>query len=94
MVVAYKMGNLTYQIARHLVKLPYFSLPNLLAAEKLIPEFVQEQATPQQLATALLDYLAHPEKTSLLQDTFTRIHQQLRCDANQSAAKAVLSLLR
>jgi lipid-A-disaccharide synthase len=94
MVVAYKMGNLTYQIARHLVKLPYFSLPNLLAAEKLIPEFVQDQATPQQLASALLAYLAHPEKTAALQTIFTRIHQQLRCDANHSAATAVLSLLR
>jgi lipid-A-disaccharide synthase len=94
MVVAYKMGNLTYQIARHLVKLPYFSLPNLLAAEKLIPEFVQDQATPPQLAASLLDYLAHPQKTAALQATFTRIHQQLRCDANHSAANAVLSLLR
>ncbi|MES2217963.1 MAG: lipid-A-disaccharide synthase [Pseudomonadota bacterium] len=94
MVVAYKLGNLTYQIARHLVKLPYFSLPNLLAAEKLIPEFIQDQATPDQLAKALLNYLEYPEKTRLLLDTFTRIHQQLRCDANHSAATAVLSILR
>jgi lipid-A-disaccharide synthase len=94
MVVAYKLGNLTYQIARHLVKLPYFSLPNLLAAEKLIPEFVQDEASPERLAQALLDYLEYPEKTLTLLDTFTRIHHQLRRDANQTAASAVLSILR
>jgi lipid-A-disaccharide synthase len=94
MVVAYKLGNLTYQIARHLVKIPYFSLPNLLADEKLIPEFIQDDATPEKLASALLEYLEYPDKTKALKATFTRIHQQLRCNANQSAATAILNILR
>jgi lipid-A-disaccharide synthase len=94
MVVAYRLGNLTYQIARHLVKLPYFSLPNLLADERLVPEFIQHDATPANLAPALLDYLYHPEKTEQLQATFSRIHQLLRRNADESAASAILKIVK
>jgi lipid-A-disaccharide synthase len=94
MVIAYRMANLTYQIARHLVKIPYIGLPNLLADKPLVPEFIQDQATPKNLATALLDFLHHPEKTQQLQQHFTEIHHQLRRDANHQAAEAVLKILR
>jgi lipid-A-disaccharide synthase len=93
MVIAYRLGNITYQIARHLVKIPHMGLPNLLAGERLVPEFMQHEATPEKLAPALLDFLNYPEKTAALKTKFTEIHQQLRCDANHSAANAVLNLL-
>jgi lipid-A-disaccharide synthase len=94
MVIAYRMANLTYQIARHLVKIPYIGLPNLLANQMLVPEFIQDAAKPEKMAEAVLDYLDHPEKISQLQTTFTEIHQQLRCDANHRAAEAVLQLVK
>jgi lipid-A-disaccharide synthase len=94
MVIAYRMANLTYQIARHLVKIPYIGLPNLLANKSLVPEFIQDQATPKNLATALSEFLHHPEKTQQLQQHFTEIHHQLRRDANHQAAVAVLNILR
>lgn len=94
MVIAYRMANLTYQIARHLVKIPYIGLPNLLANEALVPEFIQDAAQPEMLAEELLAFLNLPEKTRALQEKFTQIHQQLRCDANQRAAEAVLQLVR
>jgi lipid-A-disaccharide synthase len=94
MVIAYRMANLTYQIARHIVKIPHIGLPNLLANERLVPEFVQDAAQPENLARALMDFLNHPEKTQALQKTFTDIHQQLRRDANQRAAEAVLKLVK
>jgi len=93
MVIAYRMANLTYQLAKHLVKLKYIGLPNLLADEKLIPEFIQDAATPENMSAALLDYLDHPEKIATLEKKFLEIHQQLRCGANQRAARAVLELL-
>ncbi|MDR3477794.1 MAG: lipid-A-disaccharide synthase [Gammaproteobacteria bacterium] len=93
MVIVYKMANLTYQIARHLVKIPYIGLPNLLANEGLVPEFIQDAAKPDHLAQAIFDYLDCPEKTEKLLKTFTDIHQQLRCDANQRAAESVLNLI-
>ncbi len=94
MVIAYRMANLTYQIARHLVKLPHIGLPNLLANKRLVPEFVQDEAQPEKLAAALLDYIDHPEKANALQETFTDIHQQLRCDANRVAANAIIQLIK
>jgi lipid-A-disaccharide synthase len=93
MVIAYRLGNLTYQIARRLVKIPHMGLPNLLAGERLVPEFMQHEAVPEKLAPALLSFLNHPEKTAALKQKFTEIHQQLRCDANQAAATAILNLL-
>lgn len=94
MVIAYRMSPLTFSIARRLVKVPYVGLPNLLAQERLVPEFIQNDATPENLCNALLDFLDYPEKTSALKEKFTHIHQQLRCNANLQAAQAIKNLLR
>ncbi|MGV8691425.1 lipid-A-disaccharide synthase, partial [Pseudomonas aeruginosa] len=50
MVVAYRVAGLTYRILKRLVKSPYISLPNLLAGRLLVPELIQDSATPQALA--------------------------------------------
>lgn len=94
MVIAYRMAELTYQIARHLVKIPYVGLPNLLAKERLVPEFIQKEARPAELVAALLDYLDHPKKIAILEKKFSEIHQTLRCNANQQAALAVTKLIK
>jgi lipid-A-disaccharide synthase len=94
MVIAYRMANLTYQIARHLVKIPYIGLPNLLAGKLLVPEFIQDEAQPEKLAEALFQFLHNPDKIEQLQAAFLDIHQQLRRDANRRAAEAVLKLVR
>lgn len=94
MVIAYRMANFTYQLARHWVKLKYIGMPNLLADEALVPEFIQEAATADNMSAALLDYLDHPEKVAILQKRFLEIHEMLRCNASEQAAKAVLNLLK
>ena len=53
MVVAYKIGELTYQILRFLVKTNYFSLPNIIADKRLVPEFIQREASPENLAISV-----------------------------------------
>jgi len=93
MVIAYRMANLTYNLAKYWVKLKYIGIPNLLADEKLVPEFIQDAATPDKMSAALLSYLDHPEKVNVLEQKFLQMHQALRCDASQQAAKAVLNLL-
>ncbi len=93
MVIAYRMANLTFQLAKYLVKLKFIGLPNLLANEKLVPEFIQEAATPENMSKALLEYLDHPEKMALLEKKFLQMHEELRCNANQQAAQAVLNVL-
>ncbi|HET7924038.1 MAG TPA: lipid-A-disaccharide synthase, partial [Rhodanobacteraceae bacterium] len=96
MVVAYKMVPLTYWLLRRLgvSKLPYFSLPNLLAGRGLVPEFVQGQVRPDFLGPAVLGALDGTGLKDGWYDAFTDIHRQLRCDASASAAREVLALVR
>lgn len=93
MVVAYRMSAIGFQIAKRLIKLPYISLPNLLAKEPLVPEFIQSNANPENLAHALIDYLNHPEKTERLKNKFLEIHQTLRCNANEKVVEAIRQLI-
>lgn len=90
LVAAYSFNALTALIARLLVKTPWFSLPNLLAGESLVPELLQEQVNPQRIATELSRFLDDPAAAAALSDRFARIHADIRCDASARAADAVL----
>ncbi|TLP78426.1 lipid-A-disaccharide synthase [Pseudomonas nitroreducens] len=90
MVVAYKVAPMTYRILKHLVKSPYISLPNLMAGRLLVPELIQDAATPEALATTLLPLL---DDGSVQTESFDAIHRALRQDASAQAAEAVLALV-
>ena len=92
MVVAYRMTPLSYRIARALLKITSYSLPNLLAGKALVPEFIQDKATVENLGQAILGYLDEPSRVAELTGEFNRIHHTLRQQANESAAQAVLAL--
>jgi lipid-A-disaccharide synthase len=92
MVVAYRLAPLTYWLAKRLVKLPWFALPNLLAGRALVPEFLQDAATPEALGAALLRCLDDTATRQELIGAFEAIHEQLRRDADHSAAAAVLEV--
>ncbi len=91
MVVAYKTNWLTYQIARRMVKLKHFSLPNLLADKALVPELLQDAVTVEALV-AQMQPLLGSKGHDTYQD-FVAIHQRIRCDASATAAKEVALLL-
>lgn len=91
MVVAYKTNWLTYQIAKRMVKLQHFSLPNLLANQALVTELLQDGANAEAL-TAAMRPLLQADATAVSTEFFN-IHQQLRCDASSQAAKAILELI-
>ena len=90
MVVAYKVAPMTYRILKRLVKSPYISLPNLLAGRLLVPELIQDAATPEALAATLLPLL---DDGSVQTESFDAIHRALRQDASAQAAEAVLALV-
>ena len=96
MVVAYRLGGLTAWLLRTLrmVRLPYFSLPNLLAGEALVPEFFQQQVRGSVLAGALLGQLRDRPQRERLRQRFRAIHEQLRQDGAAQAASAIVELLR
>ncbi len=90
MVICYKFNMLTHFLAKWLVKLKWFSLPNLLADKTLVPELLQEEVCPEQIIPLVKERLYHDQ--SQLNDSFTNIHQQLKCNASKQAAKAVIDL--
>ncbi|MBL4834346.1 MAG: lipid-A-disaccharide synthase [Pseudomonas sp.] len=94
MVVAYRMAGLTFKILKRLVKVGHVSLPNLLAKREVVPEFLQDAATPEAMGPALLQLLAPTDERVETQATFMQLHEMLRRDADQTAAAAVLDLLR
>lgn len=92
MVVAYKMAKLSYAIISRLLKVPYVSLPNLLANKKLVPEFLQETATVENLGQALLNVFNNPAQVQEMQQQFITIHKDIQRDASRCAARAIVAL--
>ena len=90
MVVAYSVAPLTFRILKRLVKSPYVALPNLLAQRLLVPELLQDAATPDAMAQLLSPLLDNGDRQT---DGFDAIHRTLRCDASSQAADAVLELV-
>ena len=93
MVVAYRLGSLSYALARLLVRTEFVGLPNLLAGRELVPERLQGQATAEKLADALLNQLDKPALQAETVQAFSMLHLELRRDASERAADAVMELL-
>ena len=97
MVVGYRMKPFTYFLAKRLVKTQYISLPNLLADEMLVPELIQEDCNPTNLAEKLSLYLSEDKSAvqtrHVLLQRFAELHQMIQCNADQQAAQAVIDLL-
>jgi len=93
MVIAYRQSPVTWALMRRMLYLPYIGLPNILAGEYLVPEFVQDQATPGALANALLDLLHDAGAQRRQIEKFRTIHAVLQQNTAQKAADAVLAVL-
>ena len=95
MVVAYKLAPLTHAIVKGLglLKVDNYALPNVLAGERIVPELMQHDCTPRQLADAVLAWLRDATAVAALQPRFRALHAQLRRDASAQAAAAVAELL-
>jgi lipid-A-disaccharide synthase len=95
MVVAYKVAPSTMAIARtfNLLKTDHVSLPNLLTDQPLVPEIIQEDATPEALYEALRDLLLDDERRRKITTTFSALRGQLAKGADRLAADAVMELV-
>jgi len=93
MVVGYRLSNLSYALISRLVKVPHVSLPNLLAKQPLVPELLQDDATPESLGAAVLERLENKQERDRLVEAFTELHHTLRQDADEKAAQAISMLL-
>ncbi len=93
MVVGYRLSNLSFRIVSRMVKSPYIALPNLLAKQPLVPEFIQDDATPEALGEAVLERLENTEERERLTTAFSEIHHSLRQNADEQAASAIAALI-
>lgn len=94
MVVAYRVSALTARIfkAFKLMKAPYIALPNLLAGEALVPELIQDDATPERIAAEASALLGDASRRERLVERFAALHEALRQGADRRAAETVLAL--
>ncbi len=95
MVVGYRLAALTYWLVKtfNLVKIPHMAMANLIAEERLAPEFLQGEVRPEALGQALLDFLESPARRAGVVARYRQLHEGLRCDAANRAADAVLALI-
>ena len=93
-VATYRVSPLTYWIARRLVKLEHFTLPNLLTEQPLVPEFMQQNALPGPIAAEVIALLDDPERRRSISERFDRLRAELALDADQHAADSVIELAR
>jgi len=93
MVVSYRVNKLTYFIMSRMIKVPYVSLPNLLANEPLVPELLQDQATPENLSNSLLQTWKSFVEDKTIQNKYLNLHKMLRKNAGEQAAQAIISML-
>jgi lipid-A-disaccharide synthase len=94
MVVSYRLGKLSYQFARRVVRTPYVALPNILAGRALVPELLQDAGTGPALADAIDIELQQARQDSAYIESFIALHNELRQGADVSAASAVLRLMQ
>jgi len=94
MVIAYRMPATSYWIMRRMGTLGFVGLPNILAGESLVPELLQDEATPRRLADALLAVLDDGPRCERLRERFAAMHESLRRDTPRLAAEAIMATIR
>jgi lipid-A-disaccharide synthase len=93
MVIAYKVMAASWHVMRHMAYQPWIGLPNILAREFVVPEYLQDAATPQALADALWKQLNDAPLRERVRNRFTDMHHELLRDSAKESAQAVLTLI-
>ena len=93
MIITYRISALSAWIYRKMRYLPWVGLPNILLGRLLVPELLQDDATPDNLANAMIDLWRSPARRAEMAREFAAIHQKLRQDSAARAADAVLACI-
>ena len=97
MVIAYNMNWLSWQIMQRKKLQPWVGLPNILCEDFVVPEFLQEAATPEAMAEAVLQWVdaksSAPDKIRAVEHRFTRLHAELQRDTSRLATDAIQKIL-
>ncbi|OPF63562.1 lipid-A-disaccharide synthase [Hydrogenophaga sp. H7] len=93
MVIAYNMHWLSWIIMRRKQLQPWVGLPNILSSDFVVPELLQDAATPAALAEATLAWLDSPQRAAALEERFTQLHHLLQRDTARLATDAIEKVL-
>ena len=97
MVIGYRMHALSWRLMRRKQLQPWVGLPNILCGDFVVPELIQDAATPQALAAAVLQWLDarqhDPQRLAALQERFTALHHSLLRNTPQLAAEAIRKVI-
>ena len=93
MVIAYKLSSLSHRMMKRMGYLPWVGLPNILAGRFIVPEFIQDDATAENLAQAMLNLYADKKSCARIGEVFHEIHLQLRQNTAEKAAAAIIGHL-
>ncbi|MFZ2267277.1 MAG: lipid-A-disaccharide synthase [Azonexus sp.] len=93
MVITYKIAKLSYWIMKRMAYQAFIGLPNILAGRQVVPEIIQDEATPENLAEALLKLYEDKDNARVVAEIFTELHLQLRQNTAEKAANAVIECL-
>jgi lipid-A-disaccharide synthase len=93
MVVGYTMPGISAMMIRKKALIPYVSLPNILAGEQLVPEFLHYYCKPDWIASRLIDEMK-PERSALLKERFVTMHESLLRPTEKLALEAILGVMR
>ncbi|MBX9675283.1 MAG: lipid-A-disaccharide synthase [Methylotenera sp.] len=94
MVITYRMPALSWWILKRMRYQPFVGLPNILAGKFLVPELLQDEATPQNLSDATSRLLADTNYCAEIKQIFTKIHLNLKQNTAEKAAAVILSYLK
>ena len=93
MVICYKLAPISYLIGSRLIKVPYVGLPNILANEKIVPEYIQKEVTTTALLGELDEFMGGVKSFSELLIKYEEIHEDLRGGASEKAASEIFRLV-
>lgn len=94
MVICYKLAPLTYAVASRMLRVPYVGLPNLLAGEKLVPEYLQSEVTVANLYHEIESFIQQGAMKIQVKEKYEEIHRHIARGANDCAAEAILDFCR
>ncbi len=94
MLITYRLANLTYWLARLLVRVRWIGLPNIVADRTVVPELIQAAATPAALARTAVQYLESPERSTEMREALAEVRRRLGSPgAAERAARELLAVL-
>jgi lipid-A-disaccharide synthase len=94
MVIGYAMNWLSWQLMRRKQLQPWVGLPNILCGDFVVPELLQQDATPEKLSRAVLEWLSAPARISAVQQRFQALHHELRRDTRALATDAIEKVIQ